>query len=290
MDKEDQTLNKRALSDEVLRRIGRNVLLFQQIENLLKFLVANHHFDGAPGDIVDRRQTRADEVSGMTMGVLKKHYADEIRADAGVPPNEQDEEVTQSWWMSFTFKTKLDSELYEAQNASLKVMVKERNDLIHHFLPRWQPESPERLAAAICYLDQQQEKVLPMLEHLKSVAESMQKSRQLMVQFLDSDEGKHQFELVWLQHSPLVNLLREVADQKARSDGWAYLSDAGRLAHIHEADSAARIKELYGHSTLKQLLIASGLFDIHDEPLSNGEFRTLYRLKPISTYQGGAGQ
>lgn len=48
---------------------------------------------------------------------------------------------------------------------------------------------------------------------------------------------------------------------------------------IYEPDAVTRMEERYGHSTLKQLLIASELFDVLDEPLSNGGFRTIYRVK-----------
>lgn len=42
MDETEQILPNQSTCDEVLRQVGRNVLLFQQIEALLKFLVANH--------------------------------------------------------------------------------------------------------------------------------------------------------------------------------------------------------------------------------------------------------
>lgn len=45
----------KALSDGVLRKIGRNVLLFQQIEGLLKFLIINHRADGIGINFVERR-------------------------------------------------------------------------------------------------------------------------------------------------------------------------------------------------------------------------------------------
>jgi hypothetical protein len=277
MEGDERASHKKILGDEVLRKIGRNVLLFQQIEGLLKFLVANHNFDGSTTDFAERRKEWVEAVQGMTMGVLKQHYTDGILSDAGESTKEP-EESAQSW-ISVTFRLNAKSEFYNSQGASLKLMVNERNDLIHHFLPRWQPESLEHLSAATSYLDQQREKVLPMFEHLKFVAESMQETRQAMADFLGSDQGKRQFELLWLQHSPLVTLMKEVAIQKARPDGWTYLSHAGQLAHFHEPDAVTRMEERYGHSTLKQLLIASELFDVLDEPLSNGGFRTIYRVK-----------
>jgi len=44
---------------EVLRRVGRNLLLFQQIEALLKFLLANHAGDGTLENFQSRHKKRA---------------------------------------------------------------------------------------------------------------------------------------------------------------------------------------------------------------------------------------
>lgn len=268
MDKNDQVSRIKASSDDVLRKIGRNVLLFQMIERLLRLLVANHRADGTTTDFVERREKRAKKIQRRMMGNLIEQYIDGILSDAG-QPTKKPEDLTQAW-VSFTFTTTGDSDFYESRRADLELMGRERNDLIHHFLPRWHPDSLEHMTAASVYLDQQREKVLPMFEYLKSDAKSM---------LLAYDEFGRQLELVWLRQSPLVVLLHEVAMQKARPDGWTNLADAGQLAHIHKSDEVAHMKERYGHSTLKRLLIASELFDVLDEPLSNGNFRTLYRVK-----------
>ncbi|PTQ79309.1 hypothetical protein C8R21_13021 [Nitrosospira multiformis] len=267
----------KALNDEVLRKVGRNVLLFQQIEELLKFLVVNHRLAGTPINLVERREKRAGVIKRQMMGKLSEQYLDGILSDAGVVI-EEPKDATQAW-ISFIFSITGDNDFMESQRADLELMVRERNDLVHHFLPRWHPGSLEQMTAASAYLDQQYEKVLPMLEHLKSVAKSMQQAKETVAAFLASNEGERMLELAWLQNSPLVALLREVATQKARPDGWISLADAGQLARIHESDEVAHMKERYGHSTFKRLLIASELFDVLDEPLPNGGFRTLYRVK-----------
>lgn len=265
----------KALNDEVLRKVGRNVLLFQQIEELLKFLVANHCLAGTPINLVERREKRMGK--RQTMGKLSGQYLNGILSDAGVAI-EEPKDATQAW-MSFIFSITDDNDFMESQRADLELMVRERNDLVHHFLPRWHPGSLEQMTAASDYLDQQREKVLPMLEHLKSVAKSLRQAQEAVVAFLASDEGERLLELARLQNSPLVVLLREVTMQKTRPDGWTSLADAGQFARTHESDEVAHMKERYGHSTLKRLLIASELFDVLDEPLTNGGFRTLYRVK-----------
>lgn len=265
------------LSEEVLRKIGRNVLLFQQIEGILKYLIANHRIDWAASDYVERQKMRVNSVQNQMMGNLVKRYTDDILSDAGESSYEP-EEITQAW-ISTSFTIASDNNFYESQRANMKLVVDERNDLIHHFLPRWQPDSIEHMTTAVSYLDQQQEKVMPMFEHLNSVKETMKNTFRELAEFLASDEATKQIELLVLQQSPLVTLLQDVAGQKARPDGWAYLSHAGQIACIHESDSVTHMKERYGHSTLKNLLVASEIFDVLDEPLPNGGFRTLFREK-----------
>ena len=75
MDQHPAAAENKALIDEVLRRPGRNGLLFQQIAGLLKFLVVHHR-------------------------------------------------------------------------AAMQLMGDERNQLVHHFWPRWRPDSPMRIADA----------------------------------------------------------------------------------------------------------------------------------------------
>lgn len=205
------------LSDEVLRKIGRNVLLFQQIERLLKFVVTNHRADGTILDLVENHQKRAGEIQTQTMGKLIKQYGGGFLSDAGEAIKEP-KDATQAW-MSFIFSITGDNDFMESQRPDLELMVRERNDLVHHFLPRWHPNSLEHMTAASTYLDQQYEKVLPMFEHLKSVAKSMHQAQETVAAFLASNEGERMLELALLQSSPLVVLLREVAAQKARPDG-----------------------------------------------------------------------
>ena len=277
MDESEQILSNQSTCDEVLRKVGRNVLLFQQIEALLKFLVANHRRDGNTSNFEERLQLRTEKTHKQMMGKLVEQFTDGILSDAG-EPNAEPEEQNQLW-MSFTFTTSGDREFYEAQRADMKRMVDERNDLIHHFMPRWQPDSPEKMGEAAKYLDEQRARVLPMFEHLRSVSMALIDVGQSMAAFMASKEGQRHFELILLQHSPLVSVLKEVAEQKHRADGWAYLADAGRIAWLQEPEAVTHMKERQGHATLKKLAVASDLFEVFDEPLPNGRYRTLYRPK-----------
>lgn len=277
MEQGDELQHKQSLRDEVLRKVGRNVVIFQQIEQLLKHLITHQRADGTAADLVERLQRRATAVNKHTLGMLVGKYTNGYLADA--------EETSQApvkiadGWVSVTDTTRGSEEFYEAQRANMKLLTDERNELVHHFLPRWESDSLERLTAAATYLDAQREKVLPMFEHLKNVAIGMQKARQTLATIVAFPEWEHQFELLWLQQSPLISLLQDVATQEARADGWTYLSRAGDEAKLRESDAMEHMQERYGHSTLKQLLLASELFEIREEALPNGGSRTLYRVR-----------
>lgn len=278
---DDQTRSHlESTKTEVLRRVGRNLLLFQQIEGLLKFLLANHTGNGTLENIQERNRKRAESVNKQMLGNLVDKYGTDVLQDAGVET--LDEENPDVPWMSFSFRVSGNAEFVEAMRSDLKLMTEERNELVHHFLPRWEPESADKLGEALLYLDAQRERVLPMHEHLRDTVNSMQSTRQLLHNFMSSEEYERQDELMWLQASPLVELLREVASQIHRTDGWTYLSHAGTLASKNLPDDIRDLKERYGFNTLKKLLIACETFDVYDEPLANGTFRTLYRVRPTN--------
>lgn len=278
---DDQTQSHlESMKAEVLRRVGRNLLLFQQIEELLKFLLANHTGNGTVENIQERNKKRAESVNKQMLGNLVDKYGTDVLQDAGVET--LDEENPDVPWMSFSFRISGNTEFVEAMRSDLKLMTEERNELVHHFLPHWQPEFADKLGETLFYLDAQREKVLPMHEHLRDTVNNMQATRKLLYDFMSSEEYERQAELMWLQASPLVELLREVASQIHRTDGWTYLSHAGQLANKNLPDDIRDLKERYGFGTLKKLLIACETFDVYDEPLANGTFRTLYRARPTN--------
>ena len=263
--------------DEVLRRIGRNLLLFQQIEHFLKFLLSTHKSGGTAETFKTNLQAQAEGISKKMLGQLVEKYATEVLQDAGEAVPEEDSPAD---WFMFSFRISGDTQFVESMRRDLKVMTDERNELVHHFLPRWQPDSPEKMAEALAYLDTQREKVLPMHEHLRSTIGHIKESRQKLLDFMASPEYEKQSELMWLQASPLVSFLSEVTTKIQRKDRWCYLAHAGELAAKELSEELSNLKERYGFKTLKKLVIGSELFDVLDEILPGGGFRTLYRLRP----------
>lgn len=269
-------LDIKSLQDEVLRRVGRNLLLFQQIEGLLKFLLSNHKASGFPDDFKERQQKKADTINRNMFGLLVDKYCTEVLNDAGV---EVPEDEGPPGWLSISFRIHSDADFVAAMRRDMKLMIEQRNELVHGFLPRWLPDTPEKLEETLAYLELQREKVLPMHEHLRATASRMQEGRRMQAELMASTDFQDQMELLWLQSSPLVSFLRDVSIQIQRKDGWCYLAHAGRLANRELPEDVSCLNERYGFKTLKKLLIGSEMFEIFDESLSEGKFRTLYKNK-----------
>jgi hypothetical protein len=51
-------LNNEELVNDVLQKVGRNVVLFQQLEQLLKFVVANGNLSGFASELSALKRSR----------------------------------------------------------------------------------------------------------------------------------------------------------------------------------------------------------------------------------------
>lgn len=264
-------------TNEVMRKIGRNVLLYQQVEHLLKYLIVHSRLEGGVSDMMQNYDRRSQNAQTRTLGQSVSKYFESIIGECE-ERREMDVELKESTF-AFNFSIEADSEFTESRKQALASIVEDRNQLIHHLLPRLKPDSVESWIEIGEELDQQREKTLPEFENLKAMVRSLQEGSKAFSDYLNSAEGIRQLELCFIQQSPVVILLEKIAAKLARSDGWTSLSRAGQLLWQQEPELMAEMNEIYGHKTLKALISASELFDVLEEPSHNGGSHALYRLK-----------
>jgi hypothetical protein len=266
------------MQDKVFEKIGRNLLNFQKIEQLLKLLIANGRVSGHMSELNEIRERQVEAVHKQTMGNLVGKFVDNTllsHEEFSQIPFEPKEP-----YFSFSFNVKVDADFYEGKKQALKSLVDDRNDLIHHLLPRFNPESIESCLETEHYLDQQREKLIPEYDFLKSLLIGLKEGIDQHADFLNSEEGIKQIELSFLQQSPLVTLLLNISIQQPRSDGWTLLGNAVRQLRTTLPDEMGRLKTSYGYKTVKELIHASEFFDIKEEITKKGGVRVLYRPKP----------
>ncbi|SFL24836.1 hypothetical protein SAMN05216302_104715 [Nitrosomonas aestuarii] len=273
----DQQITSQKPTDEVLRKIGRNLLIFQSIEYMLKIILGNSRLQGYVHELTDNKEHRAYGIQKDMLGILIQRYVNEILSD---PDEEQHgPQDLSSPWLFSAFKISGDEKFYEFQCRNLELVRKERNQLVHHFLPYWQPDSREQLIVASNYLDEQREKILPAREHLKSVFETMNQIFQEQVDFFASEEFGQHFNLMMLQSSSLIQLFCNISTRINRADGWTCLAHAGKLVHEEAPDEVSKMKAKYGYGSFKKLLVVSKCFELFEDSMPSGGFRTFYRLR-----------
>lgn len=275
----DSGIELEQVNNEVMRKIGRNMLLFQQLEGMLKYLIANGSFSGTSETLVSNREKQVSQIKTKTMGQLvgeffESAYSTEYEHHSSAPVD--------GIHISFKFHTECDEEEYESRKNALADIVAERNDLIHHLLPKYDPSSLESLQELDEQLQQQRDKLLPELEFLKSLISSFKDTQKKFAAIMASEDIKSFFmEGILPGESRLDWLLRKVAALAARDDGWAPLSYAGNLINSYEPEALNKVLDELGVSkikNLKRLVESSGKFDLYEEPIEQGT-RWLFRPK-----------
>lgn len=263
--------------NEVHRKIGRNMMLFQEFEYLLKFILANGSFSGFISELKAIKTEKAARINKQTMGQLVGQYVENTHPDFEYK-SDAPEELKEPHF-SFNFQIECDPSNYEAKKEALAEIVLERNELVHHLLPSFDAASVQSCEDVGKKLDEQSEKIRQEICEMKLILESFREGRKALVDFLASEESTAYFRLNILQQSKLVALLSEISVKKQRSDGWTVMEVARRLVIQEAPEELGRLKEKYGHKTLKSLILASEMFDVNEEATAKGGARVLYRLK-----------
>jgi hypothetical protein len=263
--------------NEVLRKIGRNVLLFQQMEKLLKFLIVNGKIAGYTDELQSKQEQRATTINKKTMGLLVGDYVEGTFSDIeNIPQAPRD---LKGVYITFGLSVDVDAVYYENKKKILAEIVADRNELIHDLIPNYDLTSIEGCRKIEEHLDQQREKLLPELNEIQTLIETLVETKRLFSDFLNSDEGKRRF------FSPhrggrILYYLGEIAAQVVRPDGWTPLSVAGQIIWSQKPEEITDVFKKYGHKTLKGLILATDIFEIKEEPTKKGGIQVLYRLKP----------
>jgi len=161
------------LQRTVQRKLGRCMLQLQQYERLLKAMVAHSELSGPP----ERLQAIHDEkvacahkkTLGTLVGMLTESY---LKLPDLADEPEQGEPSDQIW-ISFRCQMELPEEHYAETKVALKELVDLRNELVHHFLQRFDLWSVDGCIAAESYLDESYETIDGHYLTLRDWAKSM---------------------------------------------------------------------------------------------------------------------
>jgi hypothetical protein len=266
-----------AIRDDALRKIGRNVILFQELENILKFLASAQHPSMPLSRAKATREERAESIRTKTLGQVAGQVVEELfessDADSSVPV-----EIAEPW-LTFSFRIAGDPADLEESHRRLKALINERNDLVHHLLSRWNLHDADSCSGLSVELDEQRRRIIVEIERCRAYANRVREAARELQTFIDSDDGKRHFDVMFLQNSKLAMMLVEIAATLAREDGWTLLSVAGAQLSRLIPEQFAKLKLEHGEGSLHKLVAAIGLFDVQSETTPNGGTRAVYRTR-----------
>lgn len=175
--------------DEVLRKIGRNMLLFQQLEGLLKYVISRQSLSGYADQLEQKQAKRVASTEKQTLGMLVGQYTEEILGPESEDSDVHPEEVTEPY-ISLNFRMGHNEAFYIETKQALTKLVDDRNELVHHLLPQLDTSSIESCEMIGKKLDAQAETIRQAIRHMQSIAKGMAESKKKMATFLQSPEGQ----------------------------------------------------------------------------------------------------
>lgn len=265
------------LKNEIVRKIGRNILNLQQIELMGKFLTSGSDLEAYAGEAGKARERRADRVQKQqSLGHLVKGLEKDVLVT---------EETEQKGpgdpsrpWLAVRFMIRADPAVRDAKVRELKALVEERNVLVHNLIEKYDLGSLESCLELNAFLDRQHERVCAQHSYLNQLTDALDESWNELRSYLKTREGREKALRHFRTSEGSEALLHEVAATAARPDGWTYLSTAGNLLP-NAPGEREQLMTQYGVRTLRDLVLAIGSFEILEEPTPGGGVRVLFRPK-----------
>ena len=135
------------LKEIALQKIGRNVVNFQKIEGMLKFIISRNNFSAPVSKIAELMEKRKKEISRKSFGTLTSQYFKQFYSN-----NDHIQEAANDkneGWISLKVKIESESSILPQEKAAFSFLVSERNRLIHQMLITFNPDSKESCATLI---------------------------------------------------------------------------------------------------------------------------------------------
>ena len=125
------------LQRDVQRKLGRCLIRLQQYEIMLKALVAHGDIAGPPSALQAVRDAQVACAQKKTLGSLVGMLTERHLTSAEEDDSTEEPQGDGGAWFRFRFQVGLDASQRQATTAALKELVDLRNELVHHFLQRF---------------------------------------------------------------------------------------------------------------------------------------------------------
>ncbi len=239
----------------------------------MKTLHVQHQIEGPAHELAMIRQRRIDAVRKKTLGQV----IGELTENGFIRPAStmEDEDACefegdgQSIHFSLNIRHETSDDEYLRLISALAELVALRNELVHHFIERFDISTEAGCREASTYLDSRYETIDGAFVEMRGWAKTFAEAQVHLGQFIKSREF-----LDYLLHgihpdgsgvdwpvSTIVKLLKS-AETELRRNGWTPLNDAIALIRLREPEHTPK---RYGCTSWRQVLHESRLFELRRE-------------------------
>ena len=165
--------------------VGRNLLQFQRLELLLKYLLGRHQGYYTIETMVDEMKRREEAQERKTLGLLAGDLFEKVilkpASDDFLPADDAKEGQ-----FSHRFCIRITEEVHQEWQSRLKDLVDERNRLVHLSLLNWDLDTIEGCQAVVAELDEQRGRIVAEFERVKRYYEFFTQSmKQVLEEMMD---------------------------------------------------------------------------------------------------------
>lgn len=255
---------------------------------MVKALLTHHEFTGTMGTLEAQQTARAEKFAGKTLGHLVNELFGRVVVAEGTATPEQlpeDQMPTDRISLGFSFRMEMNPEWLERTRSAIKELVTLRNELVHHFIDRFDLWSEEGCAAAARYLEDCAEQIGRHLDELRLWVSCMVDAREAMAAQSKTEAFREMIvngiapdgSIHW-PASGIAYALRQ-AVQTLSKQGWTRLDRARAWIEQHHPE---QVPAKYGCRTWPQVLHESQLFELKYRPDDNGRKVAWFRERPVS--------
>jgi hypothetical protein len=272
------------------QKFGRCLLLLQTYEYLLKKLAIDHKVSGTVADLASFQENRARSFASKTLGQVVGELtgtflaenspdAPETKAETDSPPESESRD-----WVSYEHTIQMSPENFAQAKLDWAELVELRNQLVHHFIERFDLATESGCHAAVEYLDECHESIERHYQKLLQRSASFESIRSLSAAIMQTPQIQDLLlhgispngEVLWAM-STIVKLLSDAEKACGSRAGWTSLDDAKQWILARRPDQKP---EKYHCHSWQQVLQDSGLFLIEKRKDAEGSARRhWYRSK-----------
>lgn len=278
---------------DVQRLMGRCLIRIQQYEQLLKAVLAHHEIAGAVETLHAQPALRAEELSDKTLGTLVNQMFESFVVPEGFErdllPN--DKTPTDRASFAHSFRMAMPPEDWAQTKAAVKELVSARNELVHHFLSRFNLWEEQGCVDAMAHLQELYMRIDTHHQALRAWMAGMENARQAAASFMQSEVFRDllvnginpdgSFE--W-RDTGIVLALREEVRALAGEDWVAFDIVKARMLERH----ADQTPQKYRCSSWQQVLTESCEFDLtYRRDSDTAPKEAWVRLRPQSPPRSG---